>query len=95
MFRKILATELPKFSIRVEDPALDYSKIPTPKDNSEEIRKMGEKVEKKDSETTKQLSKIEASLTKLESAVSANTKAVNSAPKVQKIEKTHFLDPRS
>ena len=94
-FEGIISNALKKIQFKVVAPEPDFSGIPKPKDYTQNFSELGSKVEKKDSETAKQLGKIETSITKLESAVADNTKALNAEPKVQRIEKTHLLDPRS
>ena len=94
-FQKILAEELPKFSISVEGPTLDYTKIPKPKDYSQNFTDLGTKIEKKDSETAKALNTLGTTMTKLEAAIKSNTAAVNAGPKVQKVEKTIKFDINS
>lgn len=94
-FEDIISNALKKIQLRVVAPEPDFSSLPKPKDYTQNFTELGSKVEKNDSETAKQLGKVETSLSKLEAAVAANTKAINAEPKVQRIEKTLILDPRS
>ena len=87
-FQKILAEELPKFSIQVEGPTLDYSKIPKPKDYTQSFTDLGKKIESRDSGTAKEIGKLSTAIGKLEDTV----KTANATPKVQKVEKTVKLD---
>ncbi len=61
-FQKILAEELPKFTIQVEGPELDYSKIPKPKEYTQSFADLGKKIEDKDSDSAKALNKPNTSI---------------------------------
>lgn len=95
VFENILLKAMSGIDFRFTNPIPDLSKLPKPKDYSQNFTDLGTKIEKKDSETAKALSTLGTTMTKLEAAVKSNTAAVNAGPKVQKVEKTIKFDINS
>ncbi len=89
VFENILLKAMSGIDFRFNNPIPDLSKLPKPKDYSQNFTDLGTKIEKKDSETAKALSTLGTTMTKLEAAVNSNTAAVNAGPKVQKVEKNY------
>ena len=95
VFENILLKAMSGIDFRFNNPIPDLSKLPKPKDYSQNFTDLGTKIEKKDSETAKALSSLGTTMTKFEAAVKSNTAAVNPGPKVQKVEKTIKFDINS
>lgn len=91
VFENILLKAMSGIDFRFNNPIPDLSKLPKPKDYSQNSTDLGTKIEKKDSETAKALNTMGSTMTKLEAAIKSNTAAVDAGPRYRKLRRLSSL----